>query len=128
MKNRVGLGTYPLASVFNPISQLDAEKLVQKFIELEGYYIDTAPLYGNGEVEKLLGKALKNTPRDKYYLITKTVKHVDKNGKFFKSGRFEDIIKQIDNSLSRLRVDYVDLLMIHSPDATVPISETLQAL
>jgi len=48
MKNRVGLGTFPLASVFNPISVPDAEKLVQEFIDLGGYYFDTAPLYGNG--------------------------------------------------------------------------------
>ncbi len=85
MKNRVGLGTFPLAGVFNLISSSDAEKLVKKFIDLGGYYIDTAPLYGNGEIEKLLGKTLKDVPRDKYYICTKTVKHVDKQGKLFKS-------------------------------------------
>lgn len=128
MHNRVGLGTFPLASVFNPISASDAEKLVHTFIKLGGYYIDTAPLYGNGEVEKILGRALKSTRRNDYYLITKTVKHVDENGKLFKSGRYTDIVKQIDNSLLRLNVDYVDLLMVHSPDKDVPISETLSAL
>lgn len=127
-KNRVGLGTFPLASVFNPISLSNAEKLVNKFIDLGGYYIDTAPLYGNGEIENLLGRALKSTPRNKYYLITKTVKHVDENGTLFKSGRYDDVVKQIDNSLSRLKTDYVDLLMVHSPDANVPISETLSAM
>lgn len=128
MVSSVGLGTFPLASVFNFISNSDAEKLVKKFIDLGGYYIDTAPLYGNGEIEKLLGRALKATSRDKYYLLTKTVKHVDENGKLFKSGKFDDIVKQIDNSLFRLGVDYVDLLMVHSPDEKVPISETLSAL
>ncbi len=128
MKNRVGLGTFPLSSVFNPISPVDAQKLVNKFIDLGGYYIDTAPLYGNGEVEKLLGQALKSTPRDKFYLITKTVKHVDENGKLFKSGKYEDIVKQIDNSLVRLGLDYVDCLMVHSPDKDVPIEETLRAM
>ncbi len=128
MKNRVGLGTFPLSSVFNPISSADAEKLVKKFIELGGYYIDTAPLYGNGEVEKLLGQALKSTPRENFYLITKTVKHVDENGKLFKSGKYEDVVKQIDNSLTRLDLDYVDCLMVHSPDKDVPIEETLRAM
>jgi myo-inositol catabolism protein IolS len=128
MKNRVGLGTFPLASVFNPIATDDAEKLVKEFIDNGGYYIDTAPLYGNGEIEKLLGRALKDFPREKYYLGTKTVKHVDENGKLFKSGKYEDVVKQIDNSLKRLNVDYVDLLMVHSPDADVPIDETLRAL
>lgn len=128
MKNRVGLGTFPLSSVFNPISSADAVKLIKKFIELGGYYIDTAPLCGNGEVEKIIGQALKSTPRDNFYLITKTVKHVDENGKLFKSGKYEDVIKQIDNSLSRLGLDYVDCLMVHSPDKDVPIEETLRAM
>lgn len=128
MKNKVGLGTFPLAGVFNPISSLEAEKLVSKFIDLGGYYIDTAPLYGSGEIEKLLGKALKTIPRDKYYLMTKTVKHVDDNGKLFKSGKYEDVVKQIDNSLTRLGLDYVDCLMVHSPDKDVPIEETLRAM
>jgi len=127
-KNRVGLGTFPLASVFNLISPKDAENIVKKFIENGGYYIDTAPLYGNGEIEKLVGKALKSFPRDKFYLGTKTVKHVDENGKLFKSGKYKDVVKQIDNSLFRLGLDYVDLLMVHSPDAEVPIAETLGAL
>jgi len=128
MKNKVGLGTFPLAGVFNPISTLDAEKLVHKFINLGGFYIDTAPAYGNGEVEKILGRVLKKINRDSYYLITKTIKHVDKNGKLFKSGKYEDVIKQIDNSLLRLNLDYVDCLMIHSPDSQTPIEETLRAL
>lgn len=127
-KNRVGLGTFPLANVFDPISPDDAEKLAKKFIDEGGYYIDTAPLYGNGEVEKILGRVLKSIPRDKFYLITKTVKHVDENGKLFKSGKYEDVVKQIDNSLTRLDLDYVDCLMVHSPDKDVPIEETLSAM
>ncbi len=128
MKNRVGLGTFPLVGVFNPIATIDAENLVKKFIDLGGYYFDTAPLYGNGEIEKLLGRALKDIPRENYYLCSKTVKHVDENGKLFKSGKYEDVIKQIDNSLSRLKTDYIDLLMVHSPDNDVPIEETLRAM
>jgi aryl-alcohol dehydrogenase-like predicted oxidoreductase len=128
LKNRVGLGTFPLAGVFNPISSENAENIVKKFIDLGGYFIDTAPLYGNGEIEKLLGKALKDIPRDKFYICSKTVKHVDEKGNLFKSGKYEDVIKQIDNSLSRLNLDYIDLLMVHSPDSAVPIEETLRAM
>lgn len=128
IRNKVGLGTFPLASVFTPISIHDAEHIVSQFIELGGYYIDTAPMYGAGEIEKLLGRALKSIPRENYYLSTKTVKHVDESGKLFKSGKYTDIITQIDTSLQRLKVDYVDLLMVHSPDANTPIEETLQAL
>ncbi|QQG41285.1 MAG: aldo/keto reductase [Candidatus Woesebacteria bacterium] len=126
--NKVGLGTFPLSSVFNPITPNEAEKLVRKFIDEGGCYIDTAPLYGNGEIEKILGKVFKSVPREKFYLITKTVKHVDEYGQLFKSGKYEDVVKQIDNSLSRLGLDYVDCLMVHSPDKDVPIEETLRAM
>lgn len=128
MINRVGLGTFPLASVFNTISKRDAENLVREFIDKGGYYIDTAPLYGYGEVEKLLGRVLKSIGRDKFYLITKTVKYIDDNGKVFESGKRDDVISQIDNSLQRLNLDYIDLLMVHSPDPNTPINETLSAM
>lgn len=128
MVNKVGLGTFPLASVFNPITPKEAETLVKTFVDRDGYYIDTAPLYGNGEVEKLLGRALKPIPRDRFYLITKTVKHVDETGTLFKSGRYGDVVRQIDNSLIRLGLDYVDCLMVHSPDKDVPIEVTLRAM
>lgn len=128
MHNRVGLGSFPLAGVFNKISSDDAESLVKRFVDKGGYYIDTAPLYGYGEVEKLLGRALKSIDRDKFYLITKTVKYIDDKGKVFESGKGEDVIKQIDHSLSRLNLDYLDLLMVHSPDPNTPIDETLSAM
>lgn len=128
MNNRVGLGTFPLASVFTQTTPENAQNIIHKFIDLGGFYFDTAPLYGNGEIEKLLGQSLKNIPREKYYLGTKTVKHVDADGRVFKSGRYEDVVKQIDNSLSRLNTSYVDLLMVHLPDEEVPIDETLRAM
>ena len=59
MKNRVGLGTFPLASPFNEISEEKAITLIREYIDKGGYYIDTAPLYGFGDVERLLAKALK---------------------------------------------------------------------
>lgn len=128
MKNRVGLGTFPLAGVFTATTPSDAQKIILKFIELGGYYFDTAPLYGNGEIEKLLGQTLKEVPRENYYLSSKTVKHVDENGQLFKSGRYSDIVQQIDVSLGRLKTDYVDQLMIHLPDDGTPIEETLRAM
>ena len=127
MKNRVGLGTFPLANVFNPITPVEAENVVRAFIDQGGYYIDTAPRYGNGEIETLLGRALHGVPRENYYLATKTVQHVNGDGTSFKSGRYDDVVRQIDNSLRRLNVEYVDLLMVHSPDG-VPIEETLRAM
>jgi aryl-alcohol dehydrogenase-like predicted oxidoreductase len=130
-KNRVGLGTFPLADVFSHVTPEEAEDLVKQFIDLGGYYIDTAPMYGFGEIEKLLGKALSNYPREKYYLVTKCG-YIDVEGKTFqtikKSGKYDDVIRECENSLKRLKTDYIDLYFMHSPDPNVPIEETLSAM
>jgi aryl-alcohol dehydrogenase-like predicted oxidoreductase len=127
-KNKVGLGTFPLGGVFNEIASKDAENLIRHFLDNGGYYIDTAPMYANGESEKMLGRVLKDYPRDNFFVISKTVYNINDKGELFKSGKYDDVIKQIDNSLSRLRLEYVDQLMVHSPDKNVEIDETLRAL
>ena len=131
MKDKVGLGTFPLASVFGKVLYSQAQEIVKAFIENGGYYIDTAPLYGFGEIEKLLGKVLKKYPREKYYLATKCG-YINVEGKTFqtvqKSGQYDDVIKECDRSLQRLNVDYIDLYFVHSPDPKTPFPETMKAL
>ena len=131
MQNRVGLGTFPLAGVFHTISRDKAKELVRLFLKSGGYYIDTAPMYGFGEVEKLLGEVLKDFPRDKYYLITKCG-YKDVEGKTFKTiprgAKYEEVIRECLISLERLNLNFIDLYFVHSPDPIVPYSETMQAL
>jgi aryl-alcohol dehydrogenase-like predicted oxidoreductase len=130
-KNRVGLGTFPLADVFSKITREEAKEIVKQFIDLGGYYIDTAPMYGFGEVENILGEVLSQYPRDKYFIATKCG-YIDVEGKTFqtikKSGKYDDVIRECDRSLQRLKVDYIDLYFMHSPDPNVPIEETLKAM
>ena len=105
--------------------------------------IDTAPVYGFGRSEELVGRALQGVPRDRYQILTKYGMNwktsqgeyffdtVDNNGKPLKvykySGR-DAVLKECEDSLRRLKTDYVDLLQIHWPDATTPISETMEAV
>lgn len=130
-KNRVGLGTFPLADVFSHISKDGAINIVKQFIDKGGYYIDTAPMYGFGEVEALLGEALSSYPRDKFYIATKCG-YIDVEGKTFqtiqKSGKYDDVIRECERSLKRLKVDYIDLYFMHSPDPQTPVEETMRAL
>jgi len=131
MKNRVGLGTFPLASVFSEINKEKAKEIVKLFLDSGGYYIDTAPLYGFGEVEELLGEALKDYPREKYFIVTKCG-YVDVEGKTFqtvqKSGKYSDVIRECERSLQRLKLDYIDLYFVHSPDPNTSFDETMKAL
>lgn len=105
--------------------------------------IDTAPVYGFGRSEQLVGKALEGIPRDKYQLLTKFGMNwssaqgeyffdsIDSEGKPFKMYKWaarEKIIKECEESLKRLKTDYIDLYQIHWPDATTPIHETFEAV
>lgn len=131
MKNRVGLGTFPLAGVFSKITKAEAKDVVRKFINEGGYYIDTAPMYGFGKVEKLLGEVLRGFPRNSFFLITKCG-YKDVEEKTFQTiprgATYNDVIRECEISLRRLKQDFIDLYFVHSPDPLTPFSETMQAL
>lgn len=130
-KNRVGLGTFPLADVFSHISRDGAKNIVRQFLDKGGYYIDTAPMYGFGEVECLLGEALSTYLRESYYVASKCG-YIDVEDKTFqtiqKSGKYEDVIRECERSLKRLKVDYIDLYFMHSPDPKTAVDETMRAM
>ncbi|MFH0791998.1 MAG: aldo/keto reductase [bacterium] len=131
IKNRVGLGTFPLAGVFDELNDESAIKITRSFLDNGGYFIDTAPLYGFGRVEKIVGKSLKDYLRDDYFITTKCG-YVDVEGKNFqtvqKGARKEDVIRECELSLKRLGLDDIDLYLVHSPDKLTPFDETIEAL
>jgi len=91
--------------------------------------IDTAPAYGNGESEKIVGKALKEYgKRDQIILATKVGLNQETEGQVFRDSSRKSILKEIEDSLRRLQVDYIDLYQVHWPDPTIPISETAETL
>jgi aryl-alcohol dehydrogenase-like predicted oxidoreductase len=123
----------------------DAIKAIRDSYELGVTSIDTAPVYGQGTSEEIVGEALVGIPRDKVQILTKFGMRWDlkqPKGDFaFKSktnegeaielyryaGR-ESIIKECEDSLRRLRTDYIDLYQIHWPDSTTPIKESFEAV
>ncbi|PIF71350.1 aldo/keto reductase [Flavobacterium sp. 2] len=107
--------------------------------------IDTAPFYGFGLSEEMIGEAIKSYDRSKVQLLTKFglvwdgsnngkgdfFFDADDNGKkvpIYKYSSKNNVIKEIEESLKRLQTDYIDLLQIHWPDSTTPISETMEAV
>lgn len=107
--------------------------------------IDTAPFYGFGLSEELIGAAIKDKDRSKIQLLTKFGLVWDgsnqgkgeyffdasENGKtipVYKLTSKVNIIKELEESLKRLGTDYIDLLQLHWPDATTPVGETMEAL
>jgi aryl-alcohol dehydrogenase-like predicted oxidoreductase len=105
--------------------------------------IDTAPIYGFGRSEEIVGKAMEGIPRDKYQLLTKfgmnwlteegeyffdTKNEAGKPIKIYKWSIGKKVIQECEESLRRLKTDFIDLYQIHWPDATTPIQETFEAV
>src|SRR5882724_10622227 len=106
------------------VSNAQAEACVTKAFELGMNFIDTANVYSRGGAEEFLGEVLAARPRDSYILATKL--YFPMNGDRGLSR--EQVFKQIDASLARLRTDYVDLYQCHRYDEDTPLEETMEAL
>src|SRR4029077_17460015 len=106
------------------VSNAQAEACVAKAFEVGINFIDTANVYSRGGAEEFLGEVLADRRRDSYVLATKL--YFPMNGDRGLSR--EQIFKQIDASLARLRTDYVDLYQCHRYDAETPLEETMEAL
>ncbi len=88
-------------------------------------FFDTANVYGQGAAETVWGEILSKHPRESYILTTKVWGPMSETDQGLSA---DQITKQIDASLRRLRTDYVDLYQAHRFDVTVPIEETIEAL
>jgi 1-deoxyxylulose-5-phosphate synthase len=102
-----------------------AEACVAKAFELGINFIDTANVYARGGAEQFLGEVLADRPRDSYVLATKLFFPMSDNDRGLSR---EQVFKQIDASLARLRTDYVDLYQCHRYDPSTPLEETMEAL
>lgn len=126
-----GLGSAP-----NLVGKGDSEKNCHQILnlayELGINYFDTASTYGAGESERILGKWLKkfNIPRDKVVISSKIHGIVPRTWRIWRKGGLskKHISRELELSLKRLQLDYLDLLYIHAPDPNTPIEETLAAL
>jgi aryl-alcohol dehydrogenase-like predicted oxidoreductase len=90
-------------------------------------YFDTADLYGNGLNEELIGNALQEK-RKEVFIATKVGNEMNADGKSWQwNPRKEYILQAIDNSLQRLKTDYIDLYQLHGGTMEDPIDETIEA-
>jgi aryl-alcohol dehydrogenase-like predicted oxidoreductase len=121
--SEISLGTWLTTS--GGIARTRAIACVHRALELGVNFIDTANVYGRGTSENVLAEALSKVPRDSYVLATKLyfpMSNVDHG-----LSRAQ-IHKQIDASLARLKVAYVDLYQCHRYDPQTPLEETMAAL
>lgn len=121
----------------------EAVKAIQASYDQGVTSIDTAPAYGQGLSEEIVGEAIRDIPRDKVQILTKFgLSWEGTKGQFFFSSRDNDgkpldiyrysgkdgIIRECEASLKRLGTDYIDLYQIHWADPTTPVQETMEAV
>lgn len=123
----IGFGCMNITGGYGKAEPADAVRVLQSALD-EGYtFFDTAAMYGYGESEKLLGKALASR-RTEFVLATKAGLSKDANGQREVNGRPERIKALCDESLQHLQTDVIDLYYLHRVDPNVPVEESIGAM
>jgi voltage-dependent potassium channel beta subunit len=104
----------------------NARECIERAYDLGINFFDTANVYARGKAEEVVGKTLRNYPRDSYVLATKVYFPMG-DGPNDRGLSRKHILEQCNASLKRLGVDYIDLYQAHRYDPTVPLAETLMA-
>jgi aryl-alcohol dehydrogenase-like predicted oxidoreductase len=127
--SRIGLGTWAIGGwMWGGTDEAQSIATIRSAVERGVTLIDTAPAYGFGRSEEIVGKALAEASlRDKVQIATK-VGLVWQDGAVFRDSRPPRIRKEIEDSLRRLRTDYIDLYQVHWPDLETPIVETARTI
>jgi aryl-alcohol dehydrogenase-like predicted oxidoreductase len=126
----VGFGCWAIGGTWNNVSDNESIKAIKAAIDNGINFFDVAPVYGKGHAETVLGQALKTESRDNIIIATKCGLpwSQDERKKTRKDLTKASIFKEIDDSLTRLQTEYIDLYQVHWPDPNTPISETAEAL
>jgi aryl-alcohol dehydrogenase-like predicted oxidoreductase len=144
--SRITFGSWAAGGwMWGGTEQNDAVGAIHASYDLGVTSIDTAPIYGQGLSEEIVGEAIKSLPRDKVQILTKFgmrwdlpapqgdfgMKTKDNQGHdldVYKYAGRASIIKECEDSLRRLGTDYIDLYQQHWPDTTTPIDESMEAV
>ena len=126
--SRIGLGTWAIGGwMWGGTDEKESILTIHKAIDAGITLIDTAPVYGFGRSEEIVGKALKGLDRSKVVVATKVaLEWID--GKVYRNSTRERIHREVEDSLRRLGVDYIDLYQVHWPDPLVPREETAEEM
>ena len=108
----------------------DSKKILDRFMDRGGNFIDTANMYTKGHSEKIIGDHIGKEPsrRERVVIATKFSGNLYRNDPNGGGTNRKAIVQQCDNSLRRLQTDYIDLYWMHCWDRFTPIDETMRAL
>ncbi|WP_042166728.1 aldo/keto reductase [Paenibacillus gorillae] len=127
--SRIALGTWAIGGwMWGGTDEKEAIHTIHTALDLGINVIDTAPVYGFGQSELIVGKAVAEAGnRDNIILATKVALDWEED-RLFRNASKARILKEFDDSLKRLQTDYIDVYQVHWPDAKVPAEETADTL
>ena len=125
----LAVGTWAIGGQqWGDVNEKDSIDAIRAMIDGGVNLVDTAPIYGNGHSEEVVGKALENGYREKVFLATKFSISNDENGAVINNGSYENAIWECEQSLKRLNTDHIDIYIMHWPDPATPVEVTMRAL
>src|ERR1700741_4591372 len=124
----LGLGCMGMSFAYGPANDEESLRVLHRYLELGGNFLDTAEIYGPYKNEELLGRFLREIPRDKVVVATKFGFRIAPDGSRGLDSSPQNVRRACDASLSRLGIETIDLFYQHRVDPKVPIEETVGAL
>jgi aryl-alcohol dehydrogenase-like predicted oxidoreductase len=127
--SRVALGTWAMGGwMWGGTDESASVATIRAALEQGISLIDTAPVYGFGVSEEIVGEALAVAGLRSRSVIATKVGLEWRDGKIYRNATRARIMREVDDSLRRLRTDYIDIYQVHWPDPLVPIEETAEAM
>ena len=127
--SRIGLGTWAIGGfMWGGTDEREALETIRTALEHGITLIDTAPAYGFGLAEEIVGRAVAQYGKREQVIIATKVGLEWRGTQLFRNSSRARIMNEIDDSLRRLQTDYIDIYQVHWPDPLVPIEETAAAM
>jgi aryl-alcohol dehydrogenase-like predicted oxidoreductase len=124
----LGLGCMGMSFAYGPADETESLRVLRRYLELGGNFLDTAEIYGPYTNEELLGRFLPNVARDEVVIATKFGFRFNPDGTRRADSSPENVRRACDASLKRLGIETIDLFYQHRVDPKVPIEETVGAM
>jgi aryl-alcohol dehydrogenase-like predicted oxidoreductase len=124
----LGLGCMGMSWAYGPTDENESLQVLHRYLELGGNFLDTAEIYGPHTNEELLGRFLREIPRESVLVATKFGFRFGPDGIRAVDSSPENVRRACDGSLARLGIETIDLYYQHRVDPNVPIEETVGAM
>ncbi len=129
ISSRIALGTWAIGGwMWGGTDEKESIRTIHAALDHGINLIDTAPIYGYGRSEEIVGEALRQHGRRENVILATKVGIDWTNGKIERNSTRQRILRELEDSLHRLRTDYIDIYQVHWPDPLAPVEETAATL